>query len=70
MNGKKENGDMKGRIVPALLASLALSLTVLFFGPFELYANNMAEFAFGLWDFFGILIAIAKVIKEYKIIRF
>ena len=62
MNGKKENGDMKGRIVPALLASLALSLTVLFFGPFELYANNMAEFAFGLWDFFGILIAIAIAI--------
>lgn len=62
MNGKKENGDLKGRIVPALLASLALSLTVLFFGPFELYANNMAEFAFGLWDFFGILIAIAIAI--------
>ena len=59
---KKDNGDLKKRIVPALLTSMALALTVLFFGPFELYANNMAEFAFGLWDFFGIFIAIAVAV--------
>ena len=65
MNGKNvknNNGDFKKRIAPALLSSMALALTVLFFGPFELYANNMAEFAFELWDFFGVFIAIAVAI--------
>ena len=65
MNGKNvknNNGDFKKRIAPALLSSMALALTVLFFGPFELYANNMAEFAFELWDFFGVFIAIAVAV--------
>ena len=55
----KNNNRIKDKIAPALLSSLGLSLTVFVFGAFELYANNMAEFAFGLWDFFGIFIAIA-----------
>jgi len=59
---KKEKDVIKGRIAPALLASLALPLTLFLFGPFELYANNMEEFPFGLWDFFGIFIAISVAI--------
>lgn len=58
MNGKKDNG-IKGKIAPALLTSFALALTVFVFGPFELYANNMDEFMFGLWDFMWAFIAIA-----------
>ncbi len=58
MNGNADN-RIRGKIAPALLASLALSLAVFVFGPFELYANNMEEFLFGLWDFWGVLIAIA-----------
>lgn len=62
MSSKMGKGEMRGRVVPAVLSALALSLTVFFFGPFELYANNMAEFAFGIWDFLGIFIAVAIVL--------
>ena len=56
---KKNNDKIKGRIAPALLSSLALALTVFVFGPFELYANNIGEFLFGVWDFLGIFICVA-----------
>ena len=56
---RKAKDKIKGRIAPALLASLALALTVFVFGPFELYANNIAEFSVGLVNFFGAFIAIA-----------
>ena len=65
MNDKKalaDNIDVKKRIAPSLLSAAALTLTVLFFGPFELYANNIAEFSFRLGDFLGIFIAIAVAI--------
>lgn len=58
MNVKRDN-KIRGKIAPVLLSALALALTVLVFGPFELYANNIGEFMFGLWDFFGIFIAVA-----------
>ena len=58
MNGKKDN-RISAKIAPALLAAFALALTVFVFGPFELYANNMEEFSFGLWDFFETFIYVA-----------
>ena len=56
---KKSDNKIKGKIAPALLSALAVALTVFVFGPFELYANNMAELAFGLGDFFGAFLLIA-----------
>lgn len=50
------------KIAPALFASLALTLTVFFFAPFELFASNMEMLPFRLSDFFGILTAIALTI--------
>ena len=42
---------VKEKWFPCLLLSLFAPLTLCFFGPFEIYANNMAEFKFVLWDF-------------------
>ena len=61
MNSKKDN-KISAKIAPALLSALALALTLFVFGPFELYANNMEEFSFGLWDFYGAFLQIAAVI--------
>lgn len=45
----------------SLLLSLFAPLTLFFFGPFEIYGNNMGEFKFVLWDFWALcgLIALA-----------
>lgn len=41
----------KEKLVPSILLALFGPLTLLLCGPFEIYANNMAEFKFVLWDF-------------------
>ena len=61
MNTKKDN-KISAKIAPALLSALAVALTVFVFGPFELYANNMEEFSFGLWDFYGAFLWIAAAV--------
>ena len=45
----------------SLLLSLFAPLTLFFFGPFEIFGNNMDEFKFVLWDFWALcgLIALA-----------
>jgi len=42
---------VKEKWLPSLLLSLFAPLTLCFFGPFEIYGNNMGEFKFVLWDF-------------------
>ena len=62
MNGNADNkidNKIKSKIAPALLTALAFPLALFVFGPFELYANNMDEFMFGLWDFWRAFLFIA-----------
>lgn len=40
------------RLLPVILLALAASLTVIVFGPFDIFSNNMGEFRFALGDFF------------------
>lgn len=57
---------LKEKWLVSLLLSLFAPLTLCFFGPFEIYGNNMSEFKFVLWDFWflcGIItVAVAAVI--------
>lgn len=49
---KPYNGyTVKEKWLVSLLLSLFAPLTLCFFGPFEIYGNNMDEFKFVLWDF-------------------
>lgn len=41
------------RLVPVLLLAFGISLTIFFFGPLDIYANNMAELPFHILDLFG-----------------
>ena len=51
---KKYKGfPFRQRLVPAILVSLAISLTVFVFGPFEIYSANADQFGFSLFDFLG-----------------
>lgn len=51
------------RILPAVLISISVPIILCFAVPFEIYANNIDEFLFGVWDFlplcllFGLLLA-------------
>lgn len=45
---------LKQRLAPTILVSLAISLTVFVFGPFEIYGSNTAQFGFSLGDFIGL----------------
>lgn len=42
---------IKERIVPVILLALAVSFTICFFGPFEIFYGNLGEFEFALSDF-------------------
>lgn len=46
--------SIKQRIAPTLLLAFAISMTLFFFGPFDLFCANKAEFHFVLRDFFDI----------------
>ena len=55
-NGQKkpyEGFSLKERLLPTILLAFAASLTVCFFGPFDIYGNNLSEFKFALTDFLG-----------------
>ena len=45
--------SLKERLLPSILLALAASLTICFFGPFDIYGNNLGEFAFSITDFIG-----------------
>lgn len=49
----------KQRLIPVLLLALAAPLTVMVFGPFDIFSNNMGEFRFVLWDFFLLNLGLA-----------
>lgn len=42
---------LRQRLLPVILTALGIALTVFFFGPMDIYANNMAEFPFHVLDF-------------------
>ena len=44
--------SLRQRILPVILVSLAISLMLFVFGPFEIYGNNAAHFGFSMTDFF------------------
>jgi len=49
----------KEKCLPCLLLALFAPLALCFFGPFEIFGNNMGEFKFLLWDFWGLCAVIA-----------
>ena len=61
MKGKLRE-RLKERTLSVIFVSAGLILTVLFFGPFELFANNREEMPFGLWDFFGYFVVAAIIL--------
>lgn len=46
--------SLSERLLPVILLALAAPLTVIVFGPFDIFSNNMGEFRFVLGDFFWI----------------
>ena len=51
---KKHTGfSLRQRLLPVLLVSFAISLTLFLFGPFEIYGTNADQFGFSLTDFLG-----------------
>lgn len=42
---------IKEKLLPVILLSLAAPFMVFFFGPFEIFGNNMDQFKFAFWDF-------------------
>ena len=45
--------SFRQRLIPTILASLAVSLTVFIFGSFDIYSANANQFGFSLFDFIG-----------------
>lgn len=45
--------SLKQRLIPVLLLAFGISFTLCFFGPLDIYANNMAEFPFHILEFFA-----------------
>lgn len=58
---KKRSYTVKQKLLPSILLSLAIPLTVCFFGPFDIFYANMAEFRYSLLDFMP-LCAVAVLI--------
>lgn len=53
-NSEKRNQSIKRikrKIVPSILAGFSLPVTLFLYGPFDLFAQNRAEFLFTLYDF-------------------
>ena len=48
---EKRTYTFKQKLLPSILLSLAIPLTVCVFGPFDIYLGNMAEFRYSLTDF-------------------
>ena len=69
---KYKGYTIKEKWLFSLLLSLFAPLALCFFGPFEIYANNMSEFKFLFWDFWTlcatIAIALASVIFFFLIL--
>ena len=66
MNGKSESRQkrikrIKRKLPASLLASFSLPVTLFLFGPFDLFAQNRAEFNFSLYDFLLPCVLIALV---------
>lgn len=60
---KAYNGyTVKEKWLPSLLLALFAPITLFFFGPFEIYGNNMSEFKFVLWDFWLLCGAMALIL--------
>ena len=49
---QKRAKRVKRKLLPAILAGFSLPVTLFLYGPFDLFAQNRAEFSFALGDFF------------------
>ena len=67
---RKRSYRISRKIPLSLLLALTLPLTVCFFGPFETYCGNIAEFTFSLGDFLPIcaLLAAAVAVVVFAIL--
>lgn len=50
------------RILPAILISISIPIILCFAVPFEIYANNIDEFLFGVWDFLPLCLVFGFVL--------
>ncbi len=72
--GKTERISLKQKLLPSILLSLAIPLTVCVFGPFDIYYGNMEEFRYSLTDFLplcalGALIVAAVIFAVLVLLR-
>ena len=51
INAQQSIKRLKRKIIPSLLAGFSLPVTLFLYGPFDLFAQNRAEFSFTLYDF-------------------
>ena len=60
---RRRQYSLKRKIPTSLLLAIVAPLTVCFFGPFETYFGNVAEFTFALGDFLPYVAAIALAVS-------
>ena len=53
---KDSQYSIKKKLLPSILLSLVIPLSVCFFGPFEIYYANMSEFNYSVMDFLPICV--------------
>ena len=56
------------RILPAILISVAIPMILCFAVPFEIYANNIDEFLFGVWDFLPLCMAFGLLLTGINLV--
>ena len=59
---KHQKWKNRKRILPSTLISISIPLILCLAVPFEIYANNMQELYFGVWDFLPLCIAFGVVL--------
>lgn len=69
-----ERLTFKQKLLPSILLSLAMPLTVCVFGPFDIYYGNMEEFRYSLTDFLplcalGALVVAAVIFAVLMLLR-
>lgn len=60
--GVEKDYSIKQKLLPSILLSLVIPLTVCFFGPFDIYYANMSEFNFSVVDFLPVCVLAVFVV--------
>ena len=61
---KNSEYSVKQKLLPSILLSLVIPLSVCFFGPFEIYYANMSEFNYSVMDFLPVCVLAVILISS------